>query len=58
MDDSLAQYDETTSTEAFTLQNTKLLKVSLRDVTIQAKLGAMVAYQGDVAGLSTPARAA
>ncbi len=48
MDDSLAQYDETTSTEAFTLQNTKLLKVSLRDVTIQAKLGAMVAYQGDV----------
>jgi len=48
MDDSLAQYDETTSTEAFTLQNARLLKVSLRDVTIQAKLGAMVAYQGDV----------
>jgi len=48
MDDSLAQYDEKASTEAFTLQNAKLLKVSLRDVTIQAKLGAMVAYQGDV----------
>ncbi len=48
MDDSLAQYDETTSTEAFALQNSKLLKVSLRDVTIQAKLGSMVAYQGDV----------
>jgi len=48
MDDSLAQYDETASTGAFTLQNSKLLKVSLRDVTIQAKLGAMVAYQGDV----------
>ena len=48
MDDSLAQYDETTSTEAFTLQNSKLLKVSLRDVTIQSKVGAMVAYQGDV----------
>ena len=48
MDDSLAQYDETASTEAFTLQNGKLLKVSLRDVTIQAKLGSMVAYQGDV----------
>jgi uncharacterized protein (AIM24 family) len=48
MDDSLSAYDETTSTEAFALQNAKLLRVSLRDVTIQAKLGAMVAYQGDV----------
>ena len=48
MDDSLAQYDETTSTEAFTLQNPKLLKVSLRDVTIQSKVGAMVACQGEV----------
>ena len=48
MDNSLAQFDETTSTEAFTLQNSKLLKVSLRQVTIQAKVGAMVAYQGDV----------
>jgi len=48
MDDSLAQYDETPSTGAFTLQNAKLLKVSLRDVTIQAKLGSMVAYQGEV----------
>ncbi len=48
MDDSLSAYDETASTEAFALQNAKLLRVSLRDVTIQAKLGAMVAYQGDV----------
>ncbi len=48
MDDSLSAYDETTSTEAFALQNAKLLRVSLRDVTIQAKLGSMVAYQGDV----------
>lgn len=48
MDDSLSQFDETTSREAFTLQNPKLLKVSLRDVTIQAKVGSMVAYQGDV----------
>ncbi len=48
MDDSLAQFDETTSTEAFALQNSKLLKVSLREVTIQAALGSMVAYQGDV----------
>ncbi|MCW3011384.1 MAG: hypothetical protein JWO90_1788 [Solirubrobacterales bacterium] len=48
MDDALTQFDETTSTEAFSLQNAKLLRVSLRDVTIQAKLGSMVAYQGDV----------
>ena len=48
MDNSLAQFDETTSTEAFSLQNSKLLRVGLRDVTIQAKLGSMVAYQGDV----------
>ena len=48
MDDSLTAFDETTSTEAFTLQNAKLLKVSLRGVTVQAKLGSMVAYQGDV----------
>jgi uncharacterized protein (AIM24 family) len=44
----LQQFAETKSTEAFSLQNEKLLKVSLRDVTIQAKLGTMVAYQGDV----------
>ena len=48
MDNSLARFDETTSTEAFSLQNSKLLRVALRDVTIQAKLGSMVAYQGDV----------
>ena len=48
MDNSLAQFDETPSTEAFSLQNSKLLRVALRDVTIQAKLGSMVAYQGDV----------
>jgi hypothetical protein len=42
------RFDETTSTEAFALQNGKLLKVSLREVTIQAKVGAMVAYQGEV----------
>ena len=33
---------------AFALQNSKLLKVSLNQITIQAKAGAMVAYQGDV----------
>ena len=45
---ALQQFAETQSTESFALQNSKLLKVSLRDVTIQAKLGSMVAYQGDV----------
>jgi uncharacterized protein (AIM24 family) len=45
---SLQEFQETQSTEAFALQNSKLLKVSLNQVTIQARLGAMVAYQGDV----------
>jgi uncharacterized protein (AIM24 family) len=44
----LQQYSETTSTDAFALQNSKLLKVRLDQVTIQAKLGSMVAYQGEV----------
>jgi uncharacterized protein (AIM24 family) len=48
MQTTLAQYNETTSTESFTLQNSKLLKVSLAGKTVQAKLGSMVAYQGDV----------
>jgi uncharacterized protein (AIM24 family) len=45
---ALGEYQETQSQEAFTLQNSKLLKVSLNQITIQSKLGAMVAYQGDV----------
>ena len=45
---ALQQFAETQSSEAFALQNSKLLKISLRDVTVQAKLGTMVAYQGDV----------
>ena len=48
MQTTLAQYNETESTEAFALQNSKLLKVRLDQVTIQSKLGAMVAYQGEV----------
>ena len=44
----LQQYSETTSTDAFSLQNSKLLKVLLSDGEIQAKRGSMVAYQGDV----------
>ena len=48
MQTTLAQFNETTSQDAFALQNSKLLKVSPGQVTIQAKLGSMVAYQGDV----------
>ena len=48
MQSSLKEFEETQSTEAFALQNSKLLKVSLDQVTIQARLGSMVAYQGDV----------
>jgi hypothetical protein len=45
---TLGEYQETQTQEAFALQNHKLLKVRLEAVTIQAKLGAMVAYQGEV----------
>jgi uncharacterized protein (AIM24 family) len=45
---TLEQFQETQSPDAFALQNSKLLKVRLDQVTIQAKLGAMVAYQGQV----------
>ncbi len=48
VEQALQQFTETESNESFSLQNHKLLKVELADVTIQAKLGAMVAYQGDV----------
>ena len=48
MQSTLDSFSETQSQEAFALQNGKLLKVSLDQVTIQAKLGSMVAYQGDV----------
>ncbi|HWC27218.1 MAG TPA: AIM24 family protein [Solirubrobacteraceae bacterium] len=48
MQSDLEQFSETTSTEAFALQNHKLLRVRLDRVTIQAKLGSMVAYQGEV----------
>jgi uncharacterized protein (AIM24 family) len=48
VEQSLTQFSEKESADAFSLQNSKLLKVELSDVTIQAKLGSMVAYQGDV----------
>ena len=48
MQSTLGEFQETQSQEAFALQNSKLLKVSLNQITIQAKAGAMVGYQGDV----------
>jgi uncharacterized protein (AIM24 family) len=45
---TLGEFQETQSEQPFALQNSKLLKVSLDQVTIQAKAGSMVAYQGDV----------
>jgi uncharacterized protein (AIM24 family) len=48
VEQSLAQFQETEAAEPFSLQNSKLLKVELANVTIQSKLGSMVAYQGDV----------
>ena len=48
VEQTLAQFKETEGGEAFRLQNSKLLKVELSEATIQAKLGSMVAYQGEV----------
>jgi uncharacterized protein (AIM24 family) len=48
VDQTLEQFKETETGEAFSLQNPRLLKVELADVTIQARRGSMVAYQGDV----------
>ncbi|HVL97056.1 MAG TPA: AIM24 family protein [Solirubrobacteraceae bacterium] len=48
MQTTLGQFNEVESTQAFHLQNSKLLKIELNQVTVQAKLGSMVAYQGDV----------
>ncbi len=48
MQTTLGQFNEVETGQAFTLQNSKLLKIELNQVTVQAKLGSMVAYQGDV----------
>jgi uncharacterized protein (AIM24 family) len=48
MDESLDQFAEVETGEAFTLQNPRLLKVELSETTVMARNGAMVAYQGDV----------
>jgi uncharacterized protein (AIM24 family) len=45
---TLGEFRETETGQPFTKQNSKLLKVELNQITIQSKLGAMVAYQGDV----------
>jgi uncharacterized protein (AIM24 family) len=42
-----AQYEENDSTDAFSLQNKKMLKVLLQYGPVKAKVGSMVAYQGD-----------
>jgi uncharacterized protein (AIM24 family) len=48
MQTTLGTFNEVETGQAFTLQNHKLLKIELAEVTVQAKLGSMVAYQGDV----------
>jgi uncharacterized protein (AIM24 family) len=45
---SLKEFKETEGGESFRLQHSKCLKVELTGEEIQAKLGSMVAYQGDV----------
>jgi uncharacterized protein (AIM24 family) len=44
----LDRFQEIETGEAFTLQNSRLLKVELSATSVMAKNGAMVAYQGDV----------
>ena len=45
---NLEQFREVTPAGRFTLQNSSLLKVRLDNDRVQAKLGSMVAYQGDI----------
>jgi uncharacterized protein (AIM24 family) len=44
----LQTFKETETGESFSLQNERLLKVELSQTTVQARAGAMVAYQGEV----------
>jgi uncharacterized protein (AIM24 family) len=44
---NFTQYSETTGQDPFTKQNGKMLKVFLQYGPIKARLGSMVAYQGD-----------
>lgn len=41
-------YQETTGQDPFVLQNKKLLKINMGYGPVNARLGSMVAYQGDV----------
>lgn len=41
------EFNETTGADPFTLQNKKLLKVFLQYGPVKARIGSMVAYQGD-----------
>ena len=43
------EYAEIESGDAFTRQNTQLLKIELSETTVMARNGAMVGYQGNVA---------
>ncbi|MCA3748147.1 MAG: AIM24 family protein [Rubrobacter sp.] len=45
---NLEQFAEVASTGRFTLQNSSMLKVRLEGDEVQALLGSMVAYQGDI----------
>ncbi|ABG06105.1 protein of unknown function DUF124 [Rubrobacter xylanophilus DSM 9941] len=45
---NLEQFAEVASTGRFTLQNSSMLKVRLEGEEVQALLGSMVAYQGDI----------
>lgn len=45
---NLEQFKEVTPQGRFTLQNSSMLKVRLEGDEVQALLGSMVAYQGDV----------
>lgn len=47
-DQALREFAEVQTSDTFTKQSSKLLKVQLSGATIQARLGSMVAYQGDV----------
>jgi len=46
-------YQETTGQDPFVLQNKKLLKINMGYGPVNAKLGSMVAYQGDVSFQNT-----
>lgn len=46
--EGLERFREVETGEAFTLQNSRLLKVELAETTVMARNGAMVAYQGEV----------